>query len=222
MQDNNPPREIKNMTAPHLKKSIGRSPLRLGFFLPALAVACFALMPFAQSAQAVSPEPNEGDLIGNMAEEDDAVAELGSDTVEAAMGQAANTPNKREIQIKITKPLQCAGGNVILSGKVVVTFRHPEVGLVLPHSVKLTGFKGTAVAGNRALQAKNFKWKWFDRGDHQKEKERSFNFEFLVTGPGIGAAPPLRFLVRYTNTYEWEKGNVTKFFPDNSPTVRCR
>ena len=66
-------------------KSMGRSPLQLGFFLAALAVAC-SVMPFAQSAQAVGPEPNEGDLIGNMAEEDDAVAELGSDTVEAAMG----------------------------------------------------------------------------------------------------------------------------------------
>ena len=44
-------------------------------------------MPFARSAQAVSPEPSEGDLIVNMAEEDDAVAQLGSDTENAAAGQ---------------------------------------------------------------------------------------------------------------------------------------
>src|SRR5207248_5863706 len=44
-----PPRIIKNMTAPHLIKSINRSPLRLGFSLTALALACFALPTVARA-----------------------------------------------------------------------------------------------------------------------------------------------------------------------------
>jgi hypothetical protein len=138
------------MTTPPPKKSIGRSPLRLGFFLAALAVACLALMPFAQSAQAVGPEPNEGDLIGNMAEEDDAVAELGDDT-EAAVGQAGNNPNQLVIKIKPTK-CQCIGSSnekVNLSGEFQISFKVGEFGdlrgVVVPVlPVKLSkGFKGT-------------------------------------------------------------------------------
>src|SRR5438128_7053760 len=107
------------MTTPPLKKSICRSPLRLDFFLAALAVACFALMPFAQSAQSVGPEPNDGDLVGNMAEEHDAVADLGSDTEDAAVGQAATTPNNTQVMpIKIKQFLRCASGDVILGGNV--------------------------------------------------------------------------------------------------------
>ena len=39
------------MTTLHLKKSIGRSPLRLGFFLAALTFACFGLSPSAQAQE---------------------------------------------------------------------------------------------------------------------------------------------------------------------------
>src|SRR6266480_550326 len=41
--------ETKNMTTLHLRKSIGRSPLRLGFFLIPLVLACFALSPQARA-----------------------------------------------------------------------------------------------------------------------------------------------------------------------------
>jgi hypothetical protein len=59
MQFNNAPRKIKNnMTTPHLKKSIGRSPLRLGFFLAVLAV-CIGLLP---QAQADCDTGEEGDI----------------------------------------------------------------------------------------------------------------------------------------------------------------
>jgi len=47
------------MTTLHLKKSIGRSPLRLGFLLIPLVLAGFALLPRAQAetqAEAVTPE----------------------------------------------------------------------------------------------------------------------------------------------------------------------
>jgi len=52
----------------------------------------FASFAIAHNAQAVSPEPKEADLIGNMAEEDDAVLDLGSEAENAATGQAADNP----------------------------------------------------------------------------------------------------------------------------------
>jgi hypothetical protein len=211
------------MTTPDSKTSIGRSPLRLGFFLAALAVACLALMPFAQSAQAVSPEPNEGDLIGNMAEEDDAVAELGSDTVEAAMGQAAENPNKRVINFNFKKPLQCAGGDVILSGKVVVTFRHLSTGKVVPHSIKLEGFTGTAKSDNRKLVAKELRIEGLTVKHDNGRGDGQFDFQFIVTGPALPVGRrPLRIRVFYQmNKYIFHQGEVKKLTPDDRPSVRC-
>ena len=57
-QFNNPTEnENKNMTTPPTKKSINWSPLRLGFILITLLLACFAL---SQRAQGVSPPPPGG------------------------------------------------------------------------------------------------------------------------------------------------------------------
>src|SRR5438034_6875851 len=77
--------EIKNMTTLHLRKSIGRSPLRLGlprvqpiwiirgFLLIPLVLACFALSP---TARAVLPAPDGGYSGSNTAEGDNALASL--------------------------------------------------------------------------------------------------------------------------------------------------
>jgi len=147
------------MTTPPLKKSIGRSPLRLSFFLAALAVACLALMPFAQSAQAVGPEPNEGDLIGNMAEEDDAVLDLSSVTGNAATANVTATatppneyivkevtPNKWEIRMDFTRHVMCAMEPVRFRGELHISFGVDDlilksVGTVVvqPKTVKLVG-----------------------------------------------------------------------------------
>jgi hypothetical protein len=132
-----------------LKKSISRSPLRLGFLLIPLALACFALTPFVQSAQAVGPEPNEGDLIGNMAEDDNAVPDLASATQEAATGQAANNPNQRVIKID-PRGCQCVGSSgerVNLRGEFQISFKVGEFqgvrGVVPDLPIKLLkGFKG--------------------------------------------------------------------------------
>jgi uncharacterized coiled-coil protein SlyX len=74
MQFNNPTStkkmKTKNMTIPHLRKSIGRSPLRLGFLLIGLALARFALSP---PAQAVTPPPDGGYPGFNTAEGTDAL-----------------------------------------------------------------------------------------------------------------------------------------------------
>ena len=211
------------MTTLHLIKSKRRSPSRLGLLLIPVVFACFAL---AQSAQAVGPEPNEGDLIGNVAEEDNAVLELGSDTVEAAMGQAAANPNKRVLQIKdFEKSLVCAGGKVKLSFKVMVTFTHPRIGVVVRHSIKFLGFKGTAVAGGRELEATEKDLRFLHlppKSINEDKKEGRFAFQFKVTGPGIGASPPFQFMVKsQDNFYKWKEGKVTNVIWDKTPIVRC-
>jgi len=149
-----------------------------------LLFACFAI---AQSAQAA--EPNEGDLIGNRAEEDDAVAKLGAATENAAAGQS--TPrqighNKWVIPIDFTTPLQCAGGNVIVHANLVVTFKNvPNVGVVR-HELKLEEFRGTATNGSRRLEAhpKDVKFLPYIKVDSEKGGP-SFGFAFIVTGPGF-------------------------------------
>jgi hypothetical protein len=209
------------MTTPRLIKSIGRSPLRLALLLVPLLFACFAI---AQSAHAVSPEGNEGDLIGSMAEDDDAVAELGSGTGTAAAGQSIKIGhNKWVIPIDFTKPLQCAGGNVIVHANLVVTFKNvPDVGVVR-HELKLEGFRGTATNGSRKLEAKALKFLPYVKVD-SKNGGPAFGFVFIVTGPGFqqGVAP-LSFNVIYNaNRYKFRDGKVTHLNADNTPLVRCK
>ena len=210
------------MTTPRLIKSIGRSPLRLALLLVIpLLFACFAI---ARSAHAASPEPNERDLIGNMAEEDDAVVELGSGTQNAAAGQQIGH-NKWVIPIDFTKPLQCAGGNVIVHANLVVTFKNvPDVGVVR-HELKLEGFRGTATNGSRKLEAnpKDLKFLPYVKVD-SKNGGPSFGFTFIVTGPGFqqGVAP-LSFNVIYNaNRYKFKDGKVTHLNADNTPLIKCK
>jgi len=67
--------KTKNMTTLHLRKSIGRSPLRLAFLLIPLVLTCFALSPTAQ-AQLPPPAPDGGYPNGNTAEGDGALFNL--------------------------------------------------------------------------------------------------------------------------------------------------
>jgi hypothetical protein len=211
------------MTTPRLIKSIGRSPLRLALLLVPLLFACFAI---AQSAHAVSPEGNEGDLIGSMAEDDDAVAELGSGTGTAAAGQSIKIGhNKWVIPIDFTKPLQCAGGNVIVHANLVVTFKNvPDVGVVR-HELKLVGFSGTATNGSRKLEAnpKDLEFLPYVKVD-SKNGGPAFGFKFIVTGPGFqNGVAPLSFNVIYNgNRYKFRDGKVTHLIADDTPLVRCK
>jgi hypothetical protein len=75
--------ETKNMTTPHLRKSINRSPLRRGFFLIPLALACFAVLP---AAQAVLPAPDGGYPGQNTAEGEDALFSLTTGVNNTAVG----------------------------------------------------------------------------------------------------------------------------------------
>jgi len=71
------------MTTLHLRKSIGRSPLRLGFLLIPLVLACFAL---SQTAQAVTPAPDGGYPAANTAEGDSALLSLTTGASNTAIG----------------------------------------------------------------------------------------------------------------------------------------
>jgi hypothetical protein len=65
--------KTRNMTTRHLKKSISRSPLRLGFLLIPLVLGWFALSP---TARAVSPAPDGGYSGNNTAEGTNALFSL--------------------------------------------------------------------------------------------------------------------------------------------------
>ena len=186
----------------------------------------FIALLFASSAvvQSVQAGPNEDDRITNMAEEGDAVPDLGGVTEAAAVGQAANNPNQRVMPINIKEFLRCAGGDVILRGNVVVTFKLTEVGVVWIHSIKFQGFTGTAVAGNRKLQAtdKGLKFLHYQSIDTGK-KEGRFGFEFSVTGPGLPASSPFRFVVQYSpNVFKYREGKVTDVIWDKASIGACK
>jgi Chaperone of endosialidase len=78
--------KTKNMTILHLRKSIGRSPLRLGFLLIGLALAWFALSP---PAQAVTPPPDGGYPGFNTAEGDFALNSQTTGASNTAIGNRA-------------------------------------------------------------------------------------------------------------------------------------
>src|SRR5947207_10004946 len=65
--------KTKNMTTSQLSNSVNRSPLRRGFLLIPLVLACFALSP---TARAVLPAPDGGYSGSNTAEGDNALASL--------------------------------------------------------------------------------------------------------------------------------------------------
>jgi len=161
-----------------------------------------------------------------MAEEDDAVAKLGTARENAAAGQSIPIGhNKWVIPIDFTKQLHCAGGNVIVHANLVVTFKNvPDVGVVR-HELKLEGFTGTATNGSRKLEAnpKDLKFLPYVKVD-SKNGGPAFGFKFIVTGPGFqqGVAP-LSFNVIYNaNRYKFKDGKVTHLIADDTPLVRCR
>src|SRR5438045_1219978 len=87
--------KTKNMTTLHLRKSIGRSPLGLGFLLIGLALAWFALSP---PAQAVTPPPDGGYPGFNTAEGNFALTILTTGYANTAMGVSALQSNTIEGQ----------------------------------------------------------------------------------------------------------------------------
>jgi len=184
----------------------------------ALLFASFAVI------QSVRAEPNEDHLIGNVTGEHSAVPGVGTDTEGAAVGQAVNNPNERVMPINIKKFLHCAGGDVILQGNVVVTFKQTEVGVVWFHSIKFQGFTGKAIAGNRKLETTEKSLRFLPHVHLDRDKkEGKFGFDFSVTGPGLPASAPFRVVVTYSpNVFKWKEGKVTDVIWDKDPIVKCK
>jgi trimeric autotransporter adhesin len=80
--------KIENMTTPHLRKSIGRSHLRLAFLLIPLVFACFALSPTARGVLPL-PTPDGGYPGQNTAEGTNALFSLTTGTQNTAIGSQA-------------------------------------------------------------------------------------------------------------------------------------
>ena len=80
------------MTTLYLRKSTGRSPRRLGFFLITLVLICFGLLPTA-GAQLPSPTPDGGYPGNNTAEGQDALLSLTTGLDNTAIGFAALLSN---------------------------------------------------------------------------------------------------------------------------------
>jgi hypothetical protein len=73
------------MTTQSLTKLIGRSPLRLGFFLTTLGFACLELLP-TPNAFGVTPAPDGGYVGWNTAEGQDALFRLTTGGFNTAVG----------------------------------------------------------------------------------------------------------------------------------------
>jgi hypothetical protein len=84
--------KTKNMTTLQLRESSGRSPLRRGFLLIPLVLACFALSP-APKAFGVTPAPDGGYPNGNTAEGTNALLSLTSGSANTANGGEALVSN---------------------------------------------------------------------------------------------------------------------------------
>jgi trimeric autotransporter adhesin len=141
--------KTKNMTTLHLRKSIGLSPLRLGFLLIglALALAWFALSP---PAQAVTPPPDGGYPGFNTAEGDFALNSLTTGGHNTATGFSAlfsvttgsnNTATGANALFSLTTSTN--GGNCTATG-VNALFSNTTIAGV-------SGFNNTATGAN-ALQ----------------------------------------------------------------------
>jgi len=139
--------KTKNMTTLHLRKSIGRSPLRLGFLLIGLALAWFAL---SLPAQAVTPAPDGGYPGFNTAEGDFALNSLTTGHGNTATGFSAllrvttgsnNTATGANALFSLTTSTN--GGNNTATG-VNALFSNRTIAGV-------SGFNNTATGAN-ALQ----------------------------------------------------------------------
>ena len=128
--------KTKNTTTPHLRKSISRSPLRLGFLLIPLLLACFALSPQARAVCQDACLTNFNTVQG-----DDALFSLTTGSNNTGMGFNAlfnNTTGFANTAI---------GANALLSN--TAGFGNTAIGLAALFS-NTDGFNNTAI-GDSAL-----------------------------------------------------------------------
>lgn len=187
---------------------------KLQYLFIALLLACFAI---AQSARAVTPEQDQGDPNGNMAQEETADLDVSSDQGNTA----PPSPNRRTFRFNFRDMRQCAGGDVTMGGELVITFQNvfrTTFAVMKPKFVAVTAFSGTVQSGNRTLRVESREIKdaaaAFDSG--------TFKIEMIVTGPALPGGRPLRFRIVFApNNYRFNGPQVTEFMPDRTPSVQC-
>jgi hypothetical protein len=217
-------------------KAMGRWPSRLAFLLIPLVFACFAL---AQSAQAVTPEPDGSYPNGDTAEEDSALLDLSTDAENAAMAQAAkdSTPNHQQIIINwLPIPtVLCAFGSekVDLRGILKLAFRAQGGGTVRPVAVELQqGFSGTCPSTNpsrekpclvgigqttrRRYVARDLRAINIDAPALNGMGIGTFKLKVLIIGnpppqPDAFLGKEVRFKLLYNVSYGFSNGKVTFF-----------
>jgi trimeric autotransporter adhesin len=148
--------KTKNMTTLHLRKSISRSPLRVGFVLIPLALACFVLAP---AARAVDPPPDGGYPNQTTAEGDSALFSLTTGDHNTAVGFSALFSNTTgfgniangayALYENTTGRYNTANGDVALSNNITGGYNTAVGGIALASIV--AGNNNTALgylAGN--------------------------------------------------------------------------
>jgi hypothetical protein len=194
----------------------------------ALLFASFAVV---QSAKAVDPEPNEDELVGNMAEEDDAVPDLGSDTENAAVREAAtDDPNERTIKsrgIIEGNTLQCGfKEKVWFNVELRVSFKSNGNGKVLPVKASVATFDGTGRRTGRTYMGNKVNIEIKSTHKRPAGGEGSVEFRIPVTSKpknqgGLQTGANVDFVLVYGKLWTWEKGNVTSFRTESTPVVCC-
>jgi len=190
----------------------------------ALLFASFAVV---QSAKA---EPNEADLVGNMAAEDDAVPDLGSDTENAAGVEAATDPNERTIKsrgIIEGNALQCGfKEKVWFNVELRVSFKSNGNGKVLPVKASVVTFDGDGRRTGRTYMGNKVNIENIKTIKTKGGGEGTVEFRIPVTSKpknqgGLQTGANVDFVLVYGKLWTWEKGNVKSFRTESTPVVCC-
>jgi hypothetical protein len=186
------------MTTLHSRKSIRRSPLRLGFFLTALAVACFALLPSTGTA-----ECGRGVGIGG-----------------------PNFRFIRFNNVPIKSPGQCTPENVLLFGTLRVNFEVNEKDKVRPETTNLENFSGKGLTTQRPYVANNVSIQGLElRGLRSGTKSGTgkFNLIVRVNATANSAFGNYTFELKWTVRYTWnDEGKVDYFALYDGSELQCK
>jgi hypothetical protein len=190
----------------------------------ALLFASFAVV---QSAKAVDPKPNEDNLIGNVAAEDNAVADLATVAGNATLKGKETKPNHWVIKINFEKFIMCAMEKVRFQGDLEVSFQPGGNDNVVPNNVHLKGIsaKGTSPKPlGRTYRLKDNKGKGTGRFKVRNENgfgNGSFGRKFeFVAEPNL-PGKKVQFAVEFALSYEFKNGDNVFRLESRPPEIVC-